>query len=210
MTIVVAAIMGLVVAKLYKYTHTGLYYSQSFALTLVLMTVMIAVVLVAIDSNVARAISFASAFCIMRPIRFRTNLREPRDVAFLFLSTGIGLVVGIGAYIYAVAAIVLMGLLLIVMFKGNLFAPDYVNKRLKITIAENMSYEGAFDAVLQKYCKSFVLTRVASVDLGTLFELIYEVQMNPDANEKQFLDELRMLNGNLAIHLLLAPTEKLI
>ncbi|MGN1098085.1 MAG: DUF4956 domain-containing protein, partial [Clostridia bacterium] len=81
-------------------------------------------------------------------------------------------------------------------------------KRLKITIAENMNYEGVFDSVLDKYCNAYTLEKVASIDLGTLFELVYEVEVKNGANEKQMLDELRCKNGNLNISLLLAASKE--
>ncbi len=71
-----------------------------------------------------------------------------------------------------------------------------------------MNYEGVFDQVLDKYCVSYALEKVSSIDLGTLFELVYSVEVKNDISEKEMLDELRCKNGNLNISLIMAPKQK--
>lgn len=72
---------------------------------------------------------------------------------------------------------------------------------LKITIPENLDYKGTFDGVLKKYTSYYKLRRVKTSNFGTLFELIYSVDVYEDMNTKKFIDELRALNGNLNINL---------
>ena len=74
---------------------------------------------------------------------------------------------------------------------------------LKVTIPENLNYIGLFDKTLNKYTSSWMLKRVKTTEFGTLFELIYSVDVNNTANQKEFIDELRTLNGNLSIVLVL-------
>ncbi len=201
--VVLAAVTGLLIATVYKYTYHGSDYSQDFALTLVMLCVLISIVVAAIGSNVARAFSFAGTLAI---IRFRTMMGSPRDMAFILFSVATGLCYGIGAYSYALAAIVIMFVLIIAMAKLNAFAPKGC-KTLKIAIAENMNYEGVFDPVFEKYCDFYSLKKVSSVDLGTLFECVYEIELKKGKSEKEFLDELRCKNGNLNISLLV-PAKK--
>ena len=72
---------------------------------------------------------------------------------------------------------------------------------LKITIPEDLDYQGVFDPVLSKYTQFHKLRRVKTTNFGTLFELIYSVEVKEDINQKAFLDELRALNGNMTINL---------
>lgn len=202
--VVLAALTGLVIAAVYRYTYHGSEYSQDFALALIMLCVLISIAVAAIGSNVARAFSFAGTLAI---IRFRTVMGSPRDMAFILFSVTAGLCYGIGAYSYALATIIIMFILIIALSKLNAFAPKGC-KCLKITIAENMNYEGVFDPVLEKYCGYYSLKKVASVDLGTLFECVYDIEFKKGMSEKAFLDELRCKNGNLNITLLV-PAKKI-
>jgi endoglucanase Acf2 len=75
------------------------------------------------------------------------------------------------------------------------------NKLLKITIPEDLDYEGAFDDVFGQYTTTFDLRKVKTTDLGSLYELVYTVSMDNSVNQKEFIDSLRCRNGNLNITL---------
>lgn len=194
-------VIGLIIGSVYKFTHTGFGYSQSFVMTLIMMCTVISLVILVVGSNVAGAFSFAGALAV---IRFRMSLREPKDIAYVLFATASGLAVGAGAYIVALIGVALLSVFIIVMSKLNLFAPEHTTKKLKIVIPEDLNYEGVFDSVLTKYCNKYELLKVMNIDLGTLFELVYDVKVKKDINEKEFMDELRTLNGNLKISLTLA------
>ncbi len=204
LVVVLSFILGVVIAGVYKFVHTDGDYSQSFIVTLVMLCSLIAIVIMIIGSNVARAFSLGGALSI---IRFREALRDPKDIAFVFFATATGLAVGAGAYAYAVAGVLLLSIFLIILIKLNIFAPSGTAKKLKVVIPEDLNYEGKFDPVLEKYCESYSLRKVMNIDLGTLFELNFSVRMKNGASEKEMLDELRTLNGNLKISLTLAATD---
>ena len=81
-------------------------------------------------------------------------------------------------------------------------------KTLKITIPENLNYQGAFDDLFEEFTKTRTLERVRTTNLGSLYELTYLVTMKKDADEKKFIDELRCRNGNLNISLCNAEIAK--
>lgn len=200
-TVAMAAGLGLLIAAVYKHTNSTMEYTQEFAVTLVMLSMIIAIVVAAIGSNIASAFSFAGVLSI---IRFRTVMGSPRDVAFVLFAVSAGLCVGVGAYLYAAVASVALFILIIVMYAFNLFAPKGSAKHLKITIPENMNYEGIFEEIINRYCTKHNLVKVDTVDLGTLFELVYDVEIRRGANEKAMIDEIRCKNGNLNISLVLA------
>ncbi len=72
-------------------------------------------------------------------------------------------------------------------------------KQLKITIPENLNYQGAFDDLFKEYTNRVSLDKVKTTNLGTLYELTYTVNLKKDINEKQFIDSIRCRNGNLNI-----------
>ena len=112
-------------------------------------------------------------------IRFRSAPGDPEDIGYIF---------------FDIAAI-------------KFGKPNTTAKNLKITIPENLDYEGIFDEIIKKYSKDYTLQKVRTTDLGSLYELTYSVNMNKDVDEKKFIDELRCRNGNLNIVLSLAATE---
>lgn len=199
--IVLSFVIGLVIGCVYKFTHTGFGYSQSFVITLIMMCTIISLVILVVGENIAGAFSFAGALAV---IRFRMSLREPKDIAYVLFATVEGLAVGARAYVMAVLGVVLLSAFIIIVTKLNLFAPSHTTKKLKIVIPEDLNYEGVFEPVLTKYCTSYSLLKVMNIDLGTLFELVFDVKVKKGINEKEFMDELRTLNGNLKISLALA------
>lgn len=196
--------IGLAIGCVYKCTHSGFGYSQSFVVTLIMMCVIISLVILVVGSNIAGAFSFAGALAV---IRFRMSLREPKDIAYVLLATAMGLAVGARAYLLAIVSIAMIGAFVVLLAKLDLFRPGYTVKKLKIVIPEDLNYEGVFEPVLERYCAKYTLSKVANIDLGTLFELAYDVKVKKDISEKAFLDELRTLNGNLKISLTLASCD---
>jgi hypothetical protein len=97
--------LSLVVAAVYRYTHRGVSYSQSFVHTLVIMGTVVSLIMLIIGSNIARAFALVGALSI---IRFRSAVKETRDVAFIFLAMAIGMAVGTRFYLLAAFASVVM------------------------------------------------------------------------------------------------------
>ncbi|MBQ7876297.1 MAG: DUF4956 domain-containing protein [Clostridia bacterium] len=199
--VILSFVLGLVIGLVYKFTHSGFGYSQSFVITLIMMCTIISVIIMVVGENVAGAFSFAGALAV---IRFRMSLKEPKDIAYVLFATAAGLAVGAGAYLVSVIGVVALSLFIIILTKLNLFAPAHTTKKLKIVIPEDLNYEGVFEPVLNKYCNKYELLKVMNIDLGTLFELVFDVKVKKDISEKEFMDELRTLNGNLKISLTLA------
>jgi len=81
----------------------------------------------------------------------------------------------------------------------NIGAKKVSQKLLKITIPEDLDYEGAFDDLFTQYTKGHELIKVKTTDLGSLFELVYTITMDDKISQKEFLDSLRCRNGNLNI-----------
>lgn len=198
-----ALIFGLVISLTYMGTHKNKY-QQSFAITLTMLPIILTVIILFVGSNVARAFSLAGTLSI---IRFRSAPGDPEDIGYIFFDIAAGLACGVGLYGYGALFVLLLCLFMIVISKIKFGKPNTTAKNLKITIPENLDYEGIFDEIIKKYSKDYTLQKVRTTDLGSLYELTYSVNMNKDADEKKFIDELRCRNGNLNIVLSLAATE---
>ncbi len=191
-----ALAIGLVISLVYLFTHKKKGYSQAFCEALILLAPIVGMVIYVIGNNIATAFSLAGAFAL---VRFRSAPGDPKDIAFVFLSVTMGLTCGLGYWVWAaLACAVICAAILILHFtnfagkKGNFY-------ELKITVPETLNYVGAFDETLDKYTYSYKMKRVKSVDFGALFEITYGVDVKDDRQIRAFLDDLRVLNGNLKI-----------
>ena len=91
---------------------------------------------------------------------------------------------------------------MIALTKTSFANPKTSPMILKITIPENLNYDGVFDGILNQYTKNWHLKRVRTSDFGAVFELVYQVEMKNDHNQKEFIDDIRCKNGNLNISLI--------
>lgn len=112
----VALFLGMVVAYVYKATHQGLSYSQSFVLTLIFVTIIIGIVMMVIGNSLARAFALVGALSI---IRFRTVVKDTKDTAYVFMALAIGMAAGTGNYFIAFYSTVFMSSVAWVLFKFN-------------------------------------------------------------------------------------------
>ncbi|SES81581.1 protein of unknown function [Natronincola peptidivorans] len=199
-TILVSFVLGLMISYTYIKTYKGKFYSQTFAHTLIILGVVISIVIVAIGSNIARAFSLAGALSI---IRFRSSIGDPRDIAFIFFVLGAGLASGAGLFIPAAVFTVILCALIFVLYHIDFGARDGKQKILKITVPENLNFEGLFDDLLKEHLEEFSLQSIRTTNLGTMFELVYSIRSKDNVDEKTLIDDIRSRNGNLNVTILM-------
>lgn len=197
----VALILGFIVSLCYILTQKDKNPSHSFALTLVMLPAVIAIIIFFVGNNVARAFSLAGVFTI---VRFRSTPGDPKNITYVLLTSAIGLACGLGFVVYAaIAAVILCGVMILLeMLKIG--KSKTISKMLKITMPEDLDYENALDDILKKYTTTFTLQKIKTTNLGSLYELSYSIITPSDINQKEFIDALRCRNGNLNITLVLA------
>lgn len=200
-TMVVALILGGGIAFTYYKTQSEEYYQRSLAITLCMLPIILSVIILFIGSNIARAFSLAGTLSI---IRFRSAPGDAKDIGFIFFDIAAGLACGVGLYAYGALFVIVLCVVIILIEKFKTFEKNTTNKTLKILIPENLNYEGVFDEILNTYTKKHTLTKIKTTDLGSLFELCYNVEMSDGVNEQEFINELRCRNGNLSIILSVA------
>lgn len=197
-------ILTLCIAYLYKKTHTGARYSQSFVQTIIIMGVTVSVVMIVIGNNVAVAFGLVGAFSI---IRFRSAMSDPKDIAFIFFGMAAGISCGLGFYILAVLFTISLSVIILVLYLFDFGRGGSDKKRLSITVPENLHDETAFDGVLAAHYKYYALRSVETTNLGTMIQLVYIVQNKDGVRDKQVIDELRKMNGNLKVSVNYLNTE---
>lgn len=197
-TLLAASVIGLVISLVYLLTHKKEGYSQAFCVALILLAPIVGMVILVIGNNVATAFSLAGAFAL---VRFRSAPGDPKDIAFVFMSVTMGLTCGLGYWIYAAFATLILCAIILLLHFTKFASKKGANYVLKITVPETLNYVGAFDECLKKYCNSYEMSRVKSVDFGALFEISFDIVMKDKKQIREMLDDIRVMNGNLKIML---------
>jgi len=197
-SIAVALLLGLVVSLTYLVSTTRHQRSSSFVLSLIILPSLVAVVIILIGGNIARAFTTAGIFTL---IRFRSVPGDSKDLSYIFLSMAVGLSLGLGYLTLAAVIALIICVVMLVANKLFISKSRHKVKRLKITIPEDLNYEGIFDEVFAKYTVHHELNRVRTTNMGTMLELQYDIMPKRGMSEKEFIDELRLRNGNLTIQL---------
>lgn len=201
-TLGLGVLMGIMISVLYIFTHRKSSYSSSYVLTILILPVIVSVVLVMINS-MASALSLAGVFTLCR---YRTVPGDPKDITYVFFAMAVGVICGINRsdYIWFLFLFyVVVAAVLLIVDLTRFGQCKTSSMTLKITIPEDMNYVGIFDGILNHYTTSWKLRRIKTTNFGSLFELVYSLEMKNDVDQKQFIDELRNLNGNLTIVLTL-------
>lgn len=190
-------VLGLVCALIYMYKHD---YSKNFVVTLALMPVIVQMVITLVNGNLGAGVAVMGVFNL---VRFRSIAGTAKDIGSVFLAMAIGLATGMGYIGVAAILTVVVGIFNIIYVTTPFGTPrdSAKKKQLKITVPEDLEFEGAFDEVLGNYTATCELQNVSTSNMGSLYQLEYLVSMREDGLEKRMIDELRCLNGNLKISL---------
>lgn len=183
---------------IYMKTHKGTSYTQSYVHTLVMMGMIVAVIMLIVGSNIARAFSLVGALSI---IRFRNAVKETRDVGFIFLAMAIGMAMGTKFYLLGIMATGVITGAIVIMHKFDWYARPVTSQILKIQIDNMLDFEKAFIDAFAKYTLRSELISIDSVRGGALTELVYSVNMNSDVKKQEFISALKAVNGNQKITL---------
>lgn len=200
--ILVAVVIGLVIAFVYILVSKKDGYNKSFIIGLALLPAIVAAVILLVGSNVARAFSMAGAFAL---VRFRSAPGSAKDISVVFFAMATGLACGLGFVTFAGCFAVIILLVFVVLSVTGFGTRDAHRKQLRITIPENLNYMAVFDDIFDKYLSENVLRKVKTTNMGTMFELTYECRIKDESEQKQFIDELRVRNGNLNITMGMMP-----
>lgn len=166
--------------------------SKDFLITIVTLPLIVQVVITMVNGNLGTSVAVVGAFSL---IRFRSLQCNSKQLLIIFLSMAIGLATGMGYIIFAVVFTILSCLSIFILDK---ILDNRETKRLKIVIPEDLDYEEVFDDIFKKYTNKYKLIQSKTINMGSLYELTYDVELK-DIKSKEFIDELRIRNGNLKI-----------
>lgn len=191
-------ILGLIISLTYIKTSDK-NHSENFVTTLLLLPILMSTVILLIGNNIAGAFSLAGIFSI---IRFRSAPGSARDIVFVLFGVGAGLACGIEAHLYGAMFTVILSIILFGVKKLKFGKRSSTCMQLKILVPEDLNDENIFDDILSEYTKSYSLKQIRTKDLGSVYELTYDLNIEQSVNKKTLLDDLRCRNGNLNINLM--------
>lgn len=180
-----AFIVGLFIYVVYKKTFSGVIYSHSFNIALIIMTMATSLVIMGISSNVLLSLGMVGALSI---VRFRTPIKDPMDIVFIFWSIVTGILCGAGFIPLAIVGSIFIGIVLI--FFGNKITIE--NPYLLIVKYSDPAVEEAMTSIIAKNVKKYSM-KTKSVLPGSEREIIFEVRVKE--KEAQFVNELIAMNG---------------
>ncbi len=190
--ILTALVLGTLTAIIF--TRRG-FHTASFAAALALLPAVVSVVIMLVNGNIGAGLAVAGTFAL---VRFRSAPGTAKEITSLFLAVALGLACGMGYVVMAALFFVIMAAALIAL-EALHFGEDHAHRQLKITIPEDLDYDGVFDDIFAEFSLSHELLRVQTTNMGTLYELTYDVVLKDASCVKRFIDALRCRNGNLNI-----------
>ena len=184
LALVLAFGVGMFIFLIYKKTYAGVMYSSSFGVTLVALTMITTLVILAVTSNVVLSLGMVGALSI---VRFRTAIKEPLDIAFLFWSIAVGIVLAAGFIPLAVIGSVIIGLILLVFANKK----SHVNPYIVVLTCADKAGEDRAMKLLGEHTKRCVC-KSKTVRSGRV-ELNLEVRLNDENTD--FVNTLSALDG---------------
>ena len=181
---VLAFCLGLFIFFVYRKTYTGVMYSSSFGVTLIALTLITTLVILAVTSNVVLSLGMVGALSI---VRFRTAIKEPLDIAFLFWSIAAGIVLAAGMIPLAVFGSVLIGVILMIFVNRKTHTNPYI---VVVTCADHESEKTVTEYLKKTTLRSVVKSKTAQK--GQI-ELNMEIRLKDDNTD--FVNELADMNG---------------
>jgi uncharacterized membrane protein YhiD involved in acid resistance len=184
--IIMALICGLVISLIYRWTYRGPHYSATYIHSIVILSMVTALVIMVIGNNLARAFGLVGAMSI---IRFRTAVKDTQDIVFIFYSLAAGMASGVGLKFIAFTGTVIIGVVIFILHRFNYARPIKHDFLLQF-IGKLINGDSPYTQILQKYCKSNVLVNTQSLGENQ-FEFSYHIRLKKENQRFDLINELK-------------------
>ena len=190
---IISIILGVVIALTHKQTSK---YNKNFLVTLSILPLLVQTIIIMVNGNLGTSVAIMGAFSL---VRFRSLPGTSKEILSVFFAMTVGLATGMGHLVFAIIITINCSLAIFILSKVALFNKNKKEKILKIMIPENLDYTNVFDDIFETYTEKVELEQVKTTNMGSMFDLSYRIILNENVNEKAFLDDLRVKNGNLKV-----------
>ncbi|BCG63592.1 MAG: hypothetical protein methR_P1320 [Methyloprofundus sp.] len=199
-TILLAFILSTALALVYQKTFRGLSYSRNYVQSIVLISIISAVVIQSVGDSLSRGIGIMAAMSI---IRFRTNFKDPRDTLFLFASLAAG--ISCGAYAFPVAIVGTIGFSLaaIILYYSPLGPNNYFDGMLRFNLGINNQDQKVLETLMHEYCKSFALVTLREIAQGQRLDYAYHIKLRKGYSYEDFMANLKSIQDLQGLSLMM-------
>lgn len=194
----VALCCGLFIAYIYRKSYRGAGYSSAFVSSMIILTMITAIVIMVIGNNLARAFGLVGAMSI---IRFRTAVKDTQDIVFIFFALAIGMASGVGYYKIAVFGSVFVGIIIMLLAKSNITSTRQDDYLLQFSFQPNGEPSPPYIPILEKYCRRHNIINVKTIEDQNLMELSYYVKLKKKEKNPEFISALNDTAGVKNINL---------
>jgi uncharacterized membrane protein YhiD involved in acid resistance len=202
-SLLLSFVLAALIAFVYEKTFQGLSYSRNFVQALILSAIVVTIAMQAIGDNLARGLGLVGALAI---IRFRTNLKDTRDMIFLFACMATGIASGVNSYGIAVIGAVMFCLAALLLLKTSFGHEKTFDGMLKFNIENDPEGRKMLEQLMRKYCQTFALITIRDLADGKRMDYAYHVRLNNFSDQADFLTELNKVRTINGVHLLINET----
>ena len=203
--LVISFFLGIIISLVYKKTHKGLSYSQSFLVTNIFVCVIVCMVIMIIGNSLARAFALVGALSI---IRFRTVVKDTKDTAYIFWSLAAGMASGTGSYFIAFSGtIIISGIAFILYFTnfGSIIKSEFILQFRTVSGDNNITSE--YNKIIASYAKSSTLLHSeASVD-GKTIKISFDIVMKEDMKQDELISKISNIKDLTEVVLIAAKSD---
>ncbi len=192
LSLLFAFFLSSIIAIAYERTFQGLSWSRGLMQTMVLGSIITCLLMIAIGDNVARGIGIVGSLAI---IRFRTNLRDPRDLVFLFAALGAGVACGVQSYVAAAFATALFCTIAITMQSSLFGMRRKYDGLVRFQIPTGPTFAAQVARILQDVPRTFGLVTMRNVAQGDLVDCTYQVKLAREEDSTRLIEALETIEG---------------
>ena len=189
----VAIALGLIAALCYMFKNQ---FSKTLVITIAILPPIVCVLIMLVSGSLGAAVAVGGVFALTR---FRSATGSAKEIAQIFLAMAVGLTTGLGCIYIAIILVVIIEAMLIIFTLTKFGDSNPKRRTLKVSIPEELDYTDIFNDLFEKYTNNSTLIKVKLKNLGTIFQLTYDIQLKDAKDEKKFIDEIRQRNANLDI-----------
>lgn len=192
----IALICGVIIAAVYRVTYKGASYSTQFVNSLILLSLITAVVIMVIGNNLATAFGLVGAMSI---IRFRTAVRDVQDIVFIFFSLGIGLAAGVGLGSLAIIGTVFISIVIFLVIATDINAPKKRNYMLQVN--HDLELGSEIEVILRQFCKEFKLMSYQTNEVNSFVQAYYHIRLKKQSEHRNMVSALKELESTRSVNL---------
>lgn len=188
-----AVLLGIIISFVHMKSSK---YTKNYIVTLAILPLLVATVMIMVNGNLGTGVAIAGAFSL---VRFRSMPGNSKEIASVFFAMAIGIAIGMGQIVFATLVTLIVSLLFLIFYKTKFGEEKNSYKTLDIVIPESLDYEEVFDDIFKNYTTAYELLRIKTTNLGSLYELKYDITLKDGMKIKDLIDDIRVRNGNLKV-----------